>query len=378
MARPSNHLVLLPLLTVAFLIHPHLATAQTQSFQRGVARMITHNATDPVRPVSGVQVVVGSTATKGSDARGRFTINVATNGSRTFVFGGVRLPKNSKLILVSPKAKTRHYLSKNDFELAFITTEERRTVSSATYQRLLNSYNKQAKTLRQLRDQIEEQQMEVDESSAAYARLKQQRDSVQALLLQYFDEKQRERILQELQRVADELAMTDYMSLDSLERRIFELKSAGEWSELTKLLRNVMNNDPEGYIQKKLDLKNMTRDELQQALRLFHENITSLKKQQLYDSASTYYALYLDADTADYAVLREAALFERDTLAHHELAATYFVRAIAHAPTDADRDVLRSELATTRQFLGMPAEATQQEHSASAPNGKKKKRTKSK
>lgn len=322
------------------------ATAQTTT-QHGVARMITHNAKDPVRPVSNVRIVVGNSASKASDAQGRFTLNITKKRDNSFTLTDVKLPKGSKLILVSPKRNAQLHLSKNDLEVAFITSEERQTVSSATYQRLVNKYNAQAQQLRELRTQIENQQMEFDESSAEYARLKQRRDSVQSLLLQYFDEKQRERILQEMQRVADELAMTDYMSLDSLERHIFELKSAGEWSELSKLLRDVMNNDPEGYIMTKADKRNATKADLQQGLRLLRENITALKKQQLYDSVSSQYAAFTDVDSTNWAMLCEAARFERDTLAHYDLAADYLRRAIAHAPTDAVRAELNAELVHT-------------------------------
>ena len=61
-----------------------------------------------------------------------------------------------------------------------------------------------------------------------YARLKVECDSIRKLYLDYINNE--DKIDEVIKELAEELALTDYQSLDSLELKIYELKKNGEWS----------------------------------------------------------------------------------------------------------------------------------------------------
>lgn len=71
----------------------------------------------------------------------------------------------------------------------------------------------------------------MNESDVHYARLKVECDSIRKLYLDYINNE--DKIDEVIKELAEELALTDYQSLDSLELKIYELKKNGEWRHLT-------------------------------------------------------------------------------------------------------------------------------------------------
>lgn len=303
------------------------ASAQTK-VQRGIARMITRTASDPIVPVQGVQIVVGNVANKASDKNGRFSINVQLNSEQSYRLATVRLPKGSKLILASPAKGKKLYLSKNELAVTFITAEDRDAVSRATYKKLLNKYSAQAEKLRKLRMELTEKKNELETSSEEYAKVVAECDSVQNLLNIYFDEKNREQTLRELERISDDLAVTDYQSLDSLQARIYQLKMEGDWPTISAVLHDLMGGDAASWIQRKTDLKDNTEAELAQAIRLTRAALESYKEQGQNDSVSHYYAVLADVDPTNIKTLEEAGLFEWQQRSNKTKALQYLENAL--------------------------------------------------
>lgn len=344
--KKSSSFLLLALLTLGLL--PTNASAQTR-VQRGIARMITRTAADPIVPVQGVRVVVGNVATQASDKNGRFSMNITANHDGSYTLGDVRLPKGSKLTLASPSKGKKLYLSKNDLAVTFITAEDRTAVSRATYKRLLSKYNAQAEKLRKLRTELNEKKIELDVGSEEYAKVTAECDSVQKLLNSYFDEKTREQTLKELAKISDDLAVTDYQSLDSLQARIYELKMEGDWPTISALLHDLMGGDAAAWMQRKTDLKDKTEAELSQSIRLTRAALESYREQEQNDSVAHYYELLIDVDPTDVKTIEEAALFEWRQCGNKPKALEYLQKAIdvyssRQGDNAADIARLRSEI----------------------------------
>lgn len=304
---------------------PTFAQKQTQ---RGIARMITRTATDPIVPVAGVRVVVGNVANNASDKQGHFSLQVQVNSEKSYSLADVRLPKGSKLILATPSLNKKLYLSKNELAITFITAEDRDAVSKNTFKKLLKKYNAQAENLRQMRAKLREKLTEIDDNSSEYKRTKAECDSVQKLLNIYFNEKNREKTLAELTKISDELAITDYQSLDSLQARIYQLKMDGDWATISSLLHDLMEGDAAGWMQRKTDMKNKTEEELAQAIRLTRAALESYKEQGLNDSVSHYYELLIDVDPSNYVIIEEAGMFEWETRSNRPKALEYLQSAL--------------------------------------------------
>lgn len=326
-----------------------IPTAAQKQVQRGIARMITRTAADPIVPVAGVQVVVGNVAHKASDKNGHFSLQVQVNSEKSYTLADVRLPKGSKLILATPTKNTKLYLSRNELAVTFVSAEDRDAVSRATFKRLLKKYNAQAEHLRQLRTKLREKLLAIDENSKEYAKVKAEYDSVQNLLNIYFDEKNREETLKALSKISDELAVTDYQSLDSLQARIYELKMEGDWATISALLHDLMGGDAARWMQQKTDLKNKTEEELAQGIRLTRAALESYKEQGENDSVSHYYEILIDVDPSNYATIEEAGLFEWKQRGNLPKALTYLQNALEtyasqHSEADENTTRLRSEI----------------------------------
>lgn len=322
--------------------------AQTK-LQRGIAHMITRTAADPIVPVQGVQVVVGNVANKASDKSGRFSMNVPLNSEQSYRLVDVRLPKGLKLILASPSKNKKLYLSNNELAVTFISAEDRDAVSRSTYKRLLNKYNAQAEKLRRLRNELIEKKQTLEANSEEYANVVAECDSVQNLLNIYFDEKNREQTLKELSRISDELAVTDYQSLDSLQARIYKLKMEGDWATISSLLNNLMGGDAAGWMQRKTDVKDKTEEELAQGIRLTRAALESYKEQGENDSVSHYYEILIDVDPSNYATIEEAGMFEWKQRGNFNKALAYLKNALGtymsqHSEADENIARLRSEI----------------------------------
>lgn len=322
-------------LSLLLLAMPTFAQKQVQ---RGIARMITRTARDPIVPVSGVQVVVGNVANKASDKQGRFSLQVQLNSEKSYTLADVRLPKGSKLILATPSKNKKLFLSKNELAVTFVTAEDRDAVSKATFKRLLKKYNEQAVTLRQLRDKLRDRISAIDANSIEYKRAKAECDSVQNLLNIYFDEKNREQTLKELSKISDDLAVTDYQSLDSLQARIYELKMAGDWATISSLLHDLMDGDAAGWMQRKTDLKDKTEAELAQSIRLTRAALESYREQGINDSVSHYYEILIDVDPTNITTIEEAGMFQWQQMHNRDKALEYLQNALEICLPDKEKN----------------------------------------
>lgn len=309
------------------------STAQTK-VQRGVARMITRTATDPLVPVQGVQVVVGNVANKASDKSGRFTMNIAVNREKSYQVTDVRMPKGSTLLLASPSKKKKLFLDNNELEVSFISQDEKSMVSRANYKKLLRKYNEQAEAVRKLREQLEERQAELDKNSKEYFIVKAKRDSLQKLLSLYFNDKTYEQTLKDIESIAEELALTDYQSLNSIETRIYQLKMEGDWATISDVLIRLMGGNASVWLHKKLDRRNLAAKDFAQGMEMIKEAIEAFKMQHLNDSVSKYYDILIKADSTNWENVSYAADFELQYMANYDKAMRYYMRMIDQADDD--------------------------------------------
>jgi len=274
------------------------ATAQTK-VQHGVVRMITHSGTDPIVPVQNVQFIVNQVSCKPSDKNGRFSLSVRLNREHSYTISDVRLPKGSNLVLASPARKKKLYLSNNDLVVTLVSPEEKHTVKMAAYRKLKRAYDKQADSIRMVRSQLQEKLSKAKEGSKEYERLQHESDSIQALVNEYFDEKHRAEILKEIERMSEELAVTDYQTLDSIEARIYDLKMQGDWPTISKVLHELMGGDAAAWMQRKSDWKNKTEEELQQGIRMIKAAIESYEEQGEEEKAEEYRQLLREVEAID-------------------------------------------------------------------------------
>ena len=213
-------------------------TAQVHT-QKGIVRKVTRSASDPFIPVQGVQVIVSGEANKASDKDGRFSLKVkVTDKAGSYTLTAVRVPQGSKYMLASPSKGKRLFISANDLEVSLITPEEKEMEYKKRYELLKEKYEEQSLSLRKLRNELNKRLGELSESDVHYARLKAECDSIRKLYLDYINNE--DKIDEVIKELAEELALTDYQSLDSLELKIYELKKNGEWKALNDLIRESM------------------------------------------------------------------------------------------------------------------------------------------
>ena len=188
-------------------------TAQVHT-QKGIVRKVTRSASDPFIPVQGVQVIVSGEANKASDKDGRFSLKVkVTDKAGSYTLTAVRVPQGSKYMLASPSKGKRLFISANDLEVSLITPEEKEMEYKKRYELLKEKYEEQSLSLRKLRNELNKRLGELSESDVHYARLKAECDSIRKLYLDYINNE--DKIDEVIKELAEELALTDYQSLDS-------------------------------------------------------------------------------------------------------------------------------------------------------------------
>lgn len=325
--------------------------------QRFVARMITHSATDSIRPISGVSIVVDNAVSKASDAQGRITASIPLNKERSFKIQNVRLPRGSNLVLVSPSRTQKLFLSNNECVLIFTTTEEKDKIQKATYQKLLEKYNLQRDHILQLRTRLEEQRINAEGDSAQYTLLTSQIDSLQTLLNSYYNEDVRNDIFKQLQNIAESLSASDYQSTDSVEQRIYELQSAGDWETLSSYIRTRIQDNTDTFLQEADARYEAAKNDYDKALQQLHTVISSFKDCAQNDSAAYYYELLASVDSTHAEWLDEAGVFELNTMKRYDRALNYFTTALRYADTDTLRASVYFYLGNVYAAQGDPARA---------------------
>lgn len=331
-------------------------TAQVHT-QKGVVRKITRSVSDPFIPVQGVQVVVSGQANKASDKNGRFSLEVkVTDKAGSYTLTAVRMPQGSKCMLASPSKGKRLFVSANDLEVSLITPEEKETEYKKQYELLKEKYEEQSLSLRKLRNELNKRLGELNESDVHYARLKVECDSIRKLYLDYINNE--DKIDEVIKELAEELALTDYQSLDSLELKIYELKKNGEWKALNDLIRESMpggaeeawkvieqqqRNADAKVEQAKLELARGLSEQqrlIQQRSQWFGKMetaIESFKMQHLNDSVSHYYEILTKAAPTNCKYLNTAGMFEDQYMADYSRAMNYFLSALGIAKNDLDK-----------------------------------------
>ena len=328
----------------------HSTQAQVAQ-QKGCVRKITHSASDPVVPIAGVQVVVDGVSSPKSDKQGNLIISIKRNEESSYYLDDIRLPAGGSYLLAYPGRKKKLFLSPNELYIALISPEEKESVSKKIYTDLWRQYRKQGNELIALRNELEEAQMALNEGDVRYREVTNRLDSVQALLNAYFDDSQKESFTQKLEEVAEELALTDYRSLDSIDARIYDLKRAGEWAGLSALLNEQMNGNAEAYLQEGLqNRKNAEaiaeRADRDLALRFerVEEAIESFLMQHQNDSVSKYYQILTEADSTNWDYLTTAGLFESTYMANYDRAMQYHRAALNYARTDSLKAITQNNI----------------------------------
>ena len=328
-------------------------TAQVHT-QKGIVRKVTRSASDPFIPVQGVQVIVSGEANKASDKDGRFSLKVkVTDKAGSYTLTAVRVPQGSKYMLASPSKGKRLFISANDLEVSLITPEEKEMEYKKRYELLKEKYEEQSLSLRKLRNELNKRLGELSESDVHYARLKAECDSIRKLYLDYINNE--DKIDEVIKELAEELALTDYQSLDSLELKIYELKKNGEWKALNDLIRESMpggaeeawkvieqqqRNADAKVEQAKLELARGLSEQqrlIQQRSQWFGKMetaIESFKMQHLNDSVSHYYEILTKAAPTNWDYLIAAARFEEDYMADYNRAMNYQLSALNTTDND--------------------------------------------
>ena len=328
-------------------------TAQVHT-QKGIVRKVTRSASDPFIPVQGVQVIVSGEANKASDKDGRFSLKVkVTDKAGSYTLTAVRVPQGSKYMLASPSKGKRLFISANDLEVSLITPEEKEMEYKKRYELLKEKYEEQSLSLRKLRNELNKRLGELSESDVHYARLKAECDSIRKLYLDYINNE--DKIDEVIKELAEELALTDYQSLDSLELKIYELKKNGEWKALNDLIRESMlggaeeawkvieqqqRNADAKVEQAKLELARGLSEQqrlIQQRSQWFGKMetaIESFKMQHLNDSVSHYYEILTKAAPTNWDYLIAAGRFEEDYMADYNRAMNYQLSALNTTDND--------------------------------------------
>ena len=328
-------------------------TAQVHT-QKGIVRKVTRSASDPFIPVQGVQVIVSGEANKASDKDGRFSLKVkVTDKAGSYTLTAVRVPQGSKYMLASPSKGKRLFISANDLEVSLITPEEKEMEYKKRYELLKEKYEEQSLSLRKLRNELNKRLGELSESDVHYARLKAECDSIRKLYLDYINNE--DKIDEVIKELAEELALTDYQSLDSLELKIYELKKNGEWKALNDLIRESMpggaeeawkvieqqqRNADAKVEQAKLELARGLSEQqrlIQQRRQWFGKMetaIESFKMQHLNDSVSHYYEILTKAAPTNWDYLIAAGRFEEDYMADYNRAMNYQLSALNTTDND--------------------------------------------
>ena len=319
--------------------------------QEGIVRKITHSASDPVVPIAGVQVVVDGVSSPKSDKQGNLIISIKRNEESSYYLDDIRLPAGGSYLLAYPGRKKKLFLSPNELYIALISPEEKATVSKKIYTDLWRQYRRQGNDLIALRNELEEVQMALDEGDARYREVTNRLDSVQALLNAYFDDSQKESFTQKLEEVAEELALTDYRSLDSIDARIYDLKRAGEWAGLSALLNEQMNGNAEAYLQEGLQNRKNAEAIAERAARdlalrfeRVEEAIESFLMQHQNDSVSKYLKILTEADSTNWEYLSAAGLFEYGYMANYDRAMQYHRAALNYARTDSLKAITQNNI----------------------------------
>ncbi len=349
----KKFIVLLMVLTLSL-----TAMAETKK-QSAIVREITHSANDIIHPVMGVRVSVEQLTTNESDKDGRLNLTIPLNTEESFFISKVRMPAGSNYVLASPNQDKKLFLSKNNIEIILISPEDKENEYQQKYKSLLKSYNAKARELNNLRSEFEEQQIELDKNSQEYAKLQEKIDSLEYLLVTYFDETSRKKMVEELERIAEELAMTDYVSLSDLDREIYDLKSQGNWETVSQILNQEMNGDARKYLKEARDerdqLEKMARkaeEKMQTRIKNVKEALSTYRILHIGDSVMKYYDYLIEDCPTNFRLYLEAAAYQHNFNSDFNKAKSYLEKGLQMTPPDSLKYKFISSLGSHNRTLG--------------------------
>src|SRR5574344_1162479 len=343
-----NYLIFLILITLI----TSNAIAQVYT-QKGIVHKITRSSSDPIIPIEGVQVIISGEANVASDKNGRFTAKVKVDKERKFLFTDVRMPKGSAYFLALPGKGSRQEWNNSDFHVVLSYQDENNEFCKRQTLIQKRQLEKQFDAINKLRAEREEMLDNLNEKDVTYVKLKSECDSLRQLFTNFLTNK--DKIDAEIKEIVDKLSLTDYQSLDTINRRIYELKCAGKWNEVNKLINSTCpngfeeelkglqrrNNDAKLKVEKaKNDLaegltkKGQAAKELRTFCEKIENKIEACMMLHQNDSVSYCYRLLIQADSTNWEYLNKAGLFENEYMADYNLSTKYHKAALSCTVND--------------------------------------------
>ncbi|MCC8113201.1 MAG: tetratricopeptide repeat protein [Bacteroidales bacterium] len=284
-------------------------------------------------PVAGVKVIVGNSQSQATGQDGSFSMQVPGN----FQVNGVT---PSDYVLALPTKGKSYAHSANDLDVVVVDKKQQEQDYKTLYTQLRKKYRQQTDELNELRQQCRDQLESLSESDVQYAATKVRLDSLQTLYVDYINNE--EQIQKQIQSIAEELSITDYQTLDSLQRRIYDLKREGQWKSISELLSQVMQGNASAYLHQKLANKDRATEirkaaeeqesaadrDLASAFQFMEEAIEAFKMQNLRDSVSHYYAILTEAAPDNWEYFNKAAQYEEGYMADYPKALDYAEKAL--------------------------------------------------
>src|SRR5574344_2255856 len=346
-----NYLIFLILITLI----TSNAIAQVYT-QKGIVHKITRSSSDPIIPIEGVQVIISGEANVASDKNGRFTAKVKVDKERKFLFTDVRMPKGSAYFLALPGKGSRQEWNNSDFHVVLSYQDENNEFCKRQTLIQKRQLEKQFDAINKLRAEREEMLDNLNEKDVTYVKLKSECDSLRQLFTNFLTNK--DKIDAEIKEIVDKLSLTDYQSLDTINRRIYELKCAGKWNEVNKLINSTCpngfeeelkglqrrNNDAKLKVEKaKNDLaegltkKGQAAKELMTFCEKIENKIEACMMLHQNDSVSYCFKLLIQADSTNWKYLNKAGLFENEYMADYKSALKYHKIALRFSENDTCR-----------------------------------------
>ncbi|WP_300701755.1 tetratricopeptide repeat protein [Bacteroides sp.] len=287
--------------------------------QHGFVRTITYSKQHKNQPIKGVRIK--AEVETESDENGNFLLSIAYNKNNTFTFDyiiktGYTLvaPQLQSAIPLNSKTKTEIILARNED-----LYEERLRIEETIRNQKQKEINEYLKTIHQ-KDSILSQLIDKNKH---YRILLNERDSIYTAYLKFSAQYYQSDKL--IQKEAEELARTDYQSLDSIELKSIELRKAGKGRELVELNKIFLPQYEDKIINKITDNINLLEGNINTLEIALQKEKTKFKRQKEYrnflikrykniadgfalqyinDSVTTYLKkrVILDPDNYDYSI----------------------------------------------------------------------------
>lgn len=215
--------------------------AQRIQIQKGLVRKIIYSKDDPIIPLSNVKIVIETESR--SDDHGRFTAKIPVNHDQSFTIKKVSYNKDGiNYEMVYPiKNASKCYLSPNDLLIILASPDE---IEAERLKDLRNIRSAARRNINKLEDELDKKNEELSalhQKDIYYKKVEYERDSLQAICRNYYSNYSQ--VEREIAEQAEALSKIDYGVLDSLEREKVEMRKAGRWLDLQKILQKEVPGD---------------------------------------------------------------------------------------------------------------------------------------